>query len=228
MGSPEESERCMGVGVCVDVCPALARELCGRRMTVEQVMAEVLKERLFFDESNGGVTLTGGEPLSQPEFALALLEASKRYEIHTVIDTSGFVAPAVLLETVPLTGLYLYDVKIMDPERHKKYTGVDNEIILSNLKRLSEAGAAINARLPFIPGVNTDEENLRATGAFLEGMRGVTQLNLLPYHSVAADKHDRWKMKYKLDGATHTPTENMLRYAAGIIEEYGVRTVIGG
>ncbi len=227
-GTEEESMRCSGSGECADVCPSGARELCGRSMSVAEVMREILKERMFYDQSGGGVTFSGGEPLSQPEFVMALLEECKRNEINTAIDTCGFVSPKVLLDTVPYTDLYLYDIKHMDPEKHKEYTGVDNAVVLSNLMKLGENGAAINIRMPFIPGVNTDEKNIRAMAEFLAGVKGITQVNLLPYHSAAEDKHNRWSMEYKLKGAVFVPTENSLRKAAEIIESYGIRTAIGG
>jgi pyruvate formate lyase activating enzyme len=218
---------CDGIGACADVCPSGAREICGVRMSVDEVMESILKERIFFEQSGGGVTLSGGEPLGQPEFVMELLSECKRHDIHTAIDTSGFVDSKILLDTIPVTNLYLYDIKHMDPEEHKKYTGVDNDVILSNLKRLGEAGAAINARMPFVPGVNTDEGNLRATAAFLSGARGITALNLLPYHSAAADKHGRWGMRFRLS-EIHAPTETSLRRAAELMENHGVRTAIGG
>jgi pyruvate formate lyase activating enzyme len=220
--------KCRQNGKCADVCPSGAREICGARLGVGDVMTEILKERIFFDQSGGGVTLSGGEPLCQPEFAAALLAECKRYGIHTAVDTSGFVAPEVLLGIIPVTDLFLYDIKHMNPEKHMEYTGVDNDMILSNMLRLGERGAVINARMPFIPGVNTDDENMRATGDFLAGARGVTRLNLLPYHSAAEDKHDRWGMEYRLRGAAHPPTENSLRRAAEIVEALGVSAVIGG
>lgn len=222
-----ESDRCSGLGKCADICPAEARELCGRSMSAPDAMKALLKDRIFFEQSGGGMTLSGGEPLSQPEFCIALLRACKRYEIHTAIDTCGFVGFSVLRETIPFTDLYLYDMKHMDPEKHKDYTGVDNEVILSNLVKLGECGGTINARIPFIPGINTDEKNLRTLASFLSHVKGLTQLNLLPYHNAAEDKHNRWKMDYKLKNL-YVPTENALRSAAGIIESYGVKTVIGG
>jgi pyruvate formate lyase activating enzyme len=218
---------CRGNGACADTCPSEAREICGREMSVGDVMREVMKERIFYDQSGGGVTLSGGEPLSQLEFALRVLAACKKNDIRTAVDTCGFVGAQGLLETVLHTDLYLYDIKHMDPEKHKLYTGADNEAILSNLVTLGNSGAAVNARMPFIPGINTDEANLRATGAFLAKVKGITRLSLLPFHSAARDKHDRWRMKYKLRDAA-PPTENSLRTAAGIIESYGVRVVIGG
>lgn len=227
-GTEEESLRCSGCGACVDICPSGARALCGRTMNEDEVMKEILKERLFIEQSGGGVTFSGGEPLGQPEFVMALLKECKKNEIHTAIDTCGFVSLKTLLDSIPYTDLYLYDVKHMDPQKHKEYTGVDNEIILTNLVKLGEAGAAINARMPFIPGINTDEENIRATAAFLAEVKGITRLNLLPYHSAAEDKHNRWGMKYKLKGSVFTPAENSLRKAVRIIEGYGIQAKIGG
>lgn len=227
-GAEEEARRCSGSGACADVCPSEARELCGRTMSEGEVVKEILKERLFLDQSEGGVTFSGGEPLAQPEFTMSLLRACKKNEIHTAIDTCGFVSLKVLLDSVPYTDLYLYDVKHMNPQKHKEYTGVDNDLVLSNLVKLGESGAAINARMPFIPGVNTDEENIRAMAAFLAEVKGVALVNLLPYHSAAEDKHNRWGMEYKLKASVFTPTENSLRKAARIIESYGVRAKIGG
>jgi pyruvate formate lyase activating enzyme len=190
-------------------------------------MEQVLKERVFFDQSGGGVTLSGGEPLYQPDFAIAILRECRRREIHTAVDTCGFVSRSVLMEALPFTDLFLYDVKHMDPEKHREYTGIDNEVILSNMTALGEAGAAICARMPFIPGLNADEENLRATGAFLRGIRGIVQLNLLPYHSAAEDKHRRWSVKYRLKGL-RAPSEGDLQRAVSVMESYGIRTEAGG
>jgi pyruvate formate lyase activating enzyme len=223
----DESKLCKGCGGCADVCPSEAREICGRRMSVPEVMEVVTKERIFFEQSGGGVTISGGEPLAQADFAMALLNACKRSGINTAVDTCGFVEPRSLLEAVPLTDVFLYDLKHMDPAAHRRYTGVDNEIIKSNLLKLSEAGARINARMPFIPGVNSDEANIRATGEFLSRAHGVELLSILPYHAAAADKHKRWGMEFKL-GDVYPPTENALKSAAAIMEDYGIQTAIGG
>ncbi|GHV52782.1 glycyl-radical enzyme activating protein [Synergistales bacterium] len=227
LGPATNTLLCSGEGRCADACPSGARELCGKNMTVDDVMREILKERMFFEQSGGGVTLTGGEPLCQCDFVLELLEACKRYELRTAIDTGGFVSAESLLATVPLTDLYLYDVKIMDPQKHREYTGADNEVILSNLARLGESGAAIYARLPFIPGVNGDDKNVASTADFLSGIKGVVQLNLLPYHTAARDKHSRWNMDFRLEDVL-PPTEQALRAAARVAESRGVKTVIGG
>jgi pyruvate formate lyase activating enzyme len=222
-----DAEKCRGSGKCADICPAGAREICGRDMKIGEVMDEILKELIFFEQSGGGVTVSGGEPLSQHDFTVGLLEECKKRGVRTAIDTCGFVDGDSLMSAAPLADLFLYDVKHMDPEKHKKYTGADNEIILSNLAKLGGSGAAINARMPFVPGVNTDERNLRAMGHFLSGVKGVAFLSLLPYHSAAEDKHNRWGMEFKLKG-TYPPTENSLSAAAAITESCGVRTVVGG
>ena len=218
---------CLGIGACVDVCPSGARELCGKETSVDDVMAHILRERIFFEQSGGGVTLGGGEPFHQPDFAIAILRECRRREIHTAVDTCGFVSRSVLMEAVPLTDLFLYDIKHMDPEKHLEYTGVDNEVILSNLEKLGEAGAQIHARIPFIPGLNTDGKNLRSAGAFLRGVKGVAKVNLLPYHSAAEAKHRRWDVEYKLKGLS-APSEDMLKKGAAILESYGLKVEIGG
>ena len=190
-------------------------------------MAQILKERIFFDQSGGGVTLSGGEPLYQPGFALAVLKECRRREIHTAVDTCGFVSRSVLTEALPFAGLFLYDLKHMDPEKHLEYTGVNNEIILSNLEMLGKAGASINVRMPFIPGINADEKNLRSAGVFLSGVKGVTKVSLLPYHNAAEDKHRRWNVEYRLSGL-RAPSEDMLKASMAILESYGLKTQIGG
>lgn len=226
-GYPTDLLKCRGSGGCADVCPADARELCGRAMSVPDLMKVLLKDRLFYEQSRGGVTFSGGEPLMHPSFVMEALRACRHEEIHTAMDTCGFVAEGTLLETVPLTSLYLYDLKFMNPQQHIKYTGVDNELILSNLIKLGEAGAAINARIPFIPGVNSSDEEMDRMGEFLGAVQGITQVNLLPYHAVAAGKHRRWGLDYKLEDAL-PPTEHSLRKAAAILERHSLKVRIGG
>jgi len=225
-------ERCISCGRCgasedTGSCPSGAKELCGKKITVNDLMALILKERIFFEQSGGGVTLSGGEPLLQPDFVIALLKECRRFEIHTAVDTCGFVSRSVLMEILPLTDLFLYDIKHMDNEKHLKYTGVDNETILSNLKTLGNAGALIYARMPFIPEINTDEKNLHSTGAFLRSVGGVVKVNLLPYHNAAEEKHRRWNSEYRLKGL-NAPSEELLKDRAAILESYGLKIEVGG
>lgn len=220
-----DSALCVGCGACADVCPAEARVLCGRRMAVEDLMEELRRDEIFFRD--GGVTFSGGEPLLQPEFLLAMLEACGREGYHRVVDTCGFVRSEALLAAAKHTDLFLYDLKYMDSEKHKLYTGAGNEVILENLVRLTETGALVNIRFPFIPGINSDDGNVAALAAFVSGLRGITTVNLLPYHTVAKGKHDRWGMKYNLPDLL-PPADQHLRHAADIIESYGLTAHIGG
>ena len=220
-------DMCRGSGKCADACPSGAREICGYRTTADEIMEIVTRERIFLDQSGGGVTISGGEPLAQFDFTMALLEECKKREINTAIDTCGFVDSQNLLDAARMTDVFLYDIKHMDPNKHREFTGVDNEIIKSNLVKLGESGAKIFARIPFVPGANADEENMRATGKFLARVKGIELVSLLPYHTAAEDKHRRWAMEFKLRGV-HSPTENMLTSSAAIIESFGIPTVIGG
>ena len=204
---------CTGCGKCCEACPPEARELCGKPYTVEELMTELKKDEIFF--RTGGVTFSGGEPFMQPEF---LIDA---------LDTCGFTQKRVIVDAAKRTDLFLYDIKHMDPEEHKKYTGVDNVVILENLAAISEAGANINVRIPFMPGLNSSDENMRAIGKFVAPLRGVVGVNILPYHTVAKGKHERWHMEYKLNDLM-PPTENQTRHAAEILESYGLKVHIGG
>ena len=227
-------ERCISCGACdggpfedADSCPSGAKELCGKKITVSDLMTQVLKERIFFEQSGGGVTLSGGEPLLQPDFAIAVLKECRKHEIHTAVDTCGFADRSVLMEILPLTDLFLYDVKHMDSEKHLEYTGVGNELILSNMEALGKSGALICARMPFIPGINTDEKNLHSASAFLRKIGGVVKVNLLPYHNAAEEKHRRWNIDYKLKGLC-APSEELLKNSAATLESYGLKVEIGG
>lgn len=224
-GLARDTALCDGCGICADVCPSGAHELCGRKMSVEELMTELRKDEIFFRD--GGVTFSGGEPLLQPEFLTAVLRACGREGYHRAVDTSGFVDGATLLQTARQTDLFLYDLKHMDPGKHRLYTGADNTVILENLVLLAGSGAKINIRFPFMPGLNSDETNVRALAAFVSGLEGITQVNILPYHTVAKGKHERWSMDYRLPQLL-PPDERQTRWAAEIIESYGLPVHIGG
>lgn len=216
---------CVGCGACEEACPAGARELCGRKMTVESLMDELRKDEIFFRE--GGVTFSGGEPLLQPEFLIAALEACGREGYHRTVDTCGFARSESLLAAAKNADLFLYDLKHMDSEKHRLYTGAGNEVILENLALLTQAGAAVNIRFPFMPGINDDDGNVAALASFVSGLKGVTSVNILPYHTAAKGKHDRWGLEYRLPGML-PPTGHQLESAARIIESYGLNARIGG
>jgi len=182
---------CTLCGICADVCMYQALEMAGREMTQAEVLKEVEKDRLFFEESGGGVTFSGGESLAQPEFLEALLDELRSRNIHTAIDTSGLAAPGLMEKMAFKSDLILYDLKMMNEERHKKYTGVSNRLILDNLKRLAGLKRKIWIRIPLIAGVNDDDENILETAVFLKSLGGITNIGLLPYHKGGCEKIKR-------------------------------------
>jgi pyruvate formate lyase activating enzyme len=183
---------CDNCGSCGEVCAAKAVYLCGTDYTVEEVVERVLKDVAFYDRSGGGVTLSGGEPLSQPEFAVALLEAFKKAGLRTAVDTTGHVRWEVVEQALMFTDLFLYDLKHMDPETHKQLTGVSNGRILENAKRIAGRGGKIQVRIPIIPGMNDSAENVEAAGRFcVELGEAVTVVQLLPYHRLGSAKYKR-------------------------------------
>lgn len=212
---------------CAQICPADAREAVGRTMTVDEVMSEIKKDVAFYDESGGGITFSGGEPLMQPAFLLELLDACGRLDIHRVVDTSGYASKTTLLEVAGKTDLFLYDLKHMDPMIHHRYTGVGNELILENLKMLSARDVAIMVRFPLIPGVNDDPDNVQGIGAFLQKLNRVNRIDILPYHDVAGSKYKRFGYPYRL-GQLRPPDSHHLQNIAATLSSYGLRVTIGG
>lgn len=212
---------CTVSGNCAAACPAEALEVVGRTMTVEQVVAKVERDRAFYEQSGGGVTFTGGEPLSQPDFLLDMLSACRARGLHTVVDTSGFALWPVINEIRTLVDIFLYDLKLMDAVRHFKWTGVSNETILSNLVRLSKTGSRIQVRIPLIPNINDDEENLRATGAFLASLPQIPPVELLTYHNIAEAKYTGLGREYTLT-EIHPPTPEQMTKAVSILCGYGL------
>ena len=226
-GVSTNRDLCHGCGKCAEGCPTLATEMSGRLIGVDEAVAIIEKERTFFDQSNGGVTLSGGEPLYQPEFSLALLKACGQRGIHRVVDTSGFAKTEVLLEVAKETELFLFDMKMMDSKKHKQWTGVSNDLILNNLKELAETGTAINIRIPLIKGVNDDDENIEQTAVVISSLAGPSKVvNLLPYHNIMANKHIR--LGNKPAAALDEPGPIDLDRVAAIFHYFDIQTQVGG
>ena len=192
---------CRICGQCADICPAEALEIQGKFFCVSEVAEIIKKDLIFYESSQGGVTFSGGEPLSQWEALLELLEACKTYELHTTVDTSGFSKWEILESVARRTDLFLYDLKMMDEDKHRRYTGVSNKTILSNLAKLSAANANIVIRIPLIPGINDGEKDLKEFGVFLSGLPAVKQVDILPYHDFHASKYDKLDIPYRMSGA---------------------------
>jgi len=226
-GYVANSDRCTLCGKCVPVCPADARELVGREITVAELIKEIEKDALFFDESGGGVTFSGGEPLAQSQFLIEALKACREMDIHTVVDTCGFAPRQVLESAVPFTRLFLFDLKMIDPELHRKYTGVSNDIVLSNLAWLSEQETETIIRIPIIPGINDTPDNIEATGKFLAGLPKKLEVNLLPYHATAQQKYSRFGLTYRLPHLNPPPAEQM-EELTGRLALFGLSVFAGG
>ncbi len=218
---------CTLCGACATACPAGARQIIGKRMTVAEVVTEVLKDRLFYDDSRGGVTFSGGEPLAQISFLKELLAACRARGVHTAVDTCGYASREYLLSVAPLTDLFLYDLKIMNDDKHHQYTAVSNISILENLKALGAVHNNIWIRMPIIPGVNDDDENLEATAKFAASIPAVRQVNLLPYHRTAIFKFKRLRQTYRLESVPDPSPENLEKVRQKFCD-LGVITRIGG
>jgi len=187
------TDACRACGTCVDVCAAGARELAGRWMTVAEVLDEIEKDRLFWDESGGGVTFSGGEPFLQPNFLESLLDACRARHIHTAVETCGYAQRDLLLRLSSKVNLFLFDLKLLDSEKHRASTGRGNESILANLKALTQAGRQVIVRYPVIPEINGGEENVKQMIKLLRSL-GIGRIHLLPFHPTGAAKYRRVRL----------------------------------
>lgn len=218
---------CTRCGACVEACPSGARSLAGKRVSVSQLMEDINRDELFYDESGGGVTFSGGEPLLQPEFLMACLAACKSRGHHTAVDTCGYAPLETMLAVAAQTDLFLYDLKVMDDLRHRDLVGVSNEVILENLRELDRLGARIWIRFPLIPGFNDDDENMKATADFVRSMKSPPPIYLLPYHRIGSDKYARFAVPYATEDI-RSPTRVRVSQIAGRLAEQGVDVRIGG
>ena len=233
------AERCMGCGECVAACPLAlhsfsesghninraeciacgacaeacvdALELCGSEKSVEQILAEVVKDEIFYKKSGGGMTLSGGEPFMQHTFALELLKAAKARGLHTCIETCGYVDSAILREFIPYVDIFLWDVKETDRERHKQYTGVYNDKIMQNLALLNEQKASVVLRCPLIPNYNLRDEHLEAIGNLAESLDCVMRVDVEPYHPLGSSKSQALGIEYPLGDLSFVENDEVAR-----------------
>jgi pyruvate formate lyase activating enzyme len=185
-----DRRKCEGCGDCVERCPNGARTLTGRDVTVDEVVQEVLRDKKFYDNSGGGVTLSGGDPLDQPEFALSILKACKKADIHTAIETCGYAPWPSMEKLLEYIDLLLYDIKCIEPGKHRKATGKSNERILENAKRLARS-KSIKVRVPLIPDFNDSPEDVKAIVNFVNKEMGHVETELLPYNKLGESKYER-------------------------------------
>lgn len=217
--------RCTACGKCVDACLTGAREISGYEASIKQLLSEIEKDQVFYDQSGGGITFSGGESLCQLDAVETLARAAKAGGIRIAIDTCGHVPFSYFERILDCVDLFLYDIKHMDPERHRQFTGQDNILILDNLRQLSEAGAAIFLRLPLIEGINADVENINNILSYIRNLR-IRQVNLLPYHNTGSSKHLR--MGGTVPAGLTAPSSERLEQIKAQFQANGLPVFIGG
>jgi len=218
--------KCDGCGACAEACPSQAIELAGRRTEAADLVTTIFEDAIFHESSGGGVTFSGGEPLMQPDFLEAVLAECRRREARTAVDTCGYVPTPVLKRFLGKADLFLYDFKVMDEAKHKKYTGVSNRVILDNLRVLAESGQKVNIRIPLIAAVNDDDENIERTAEFLRSLKTITRISLLPYHGLAEDKYSRLD-RAKAHRIFAAPSPERLKQIKAKLKASGFTVAIG-
>jgi pyruvate formate lyase activating enzyme len=217
-----DKNRCDLCGRCAAVCPTGAIEIVGRRVDAAEVIRELERDRAFYEESGGGVTFSGGEPLAQPDFLAEALDGLRARGLHTAVDTCGYAPPEALAQVADRADLFLFDLKLMDEKKHDDLTGQPNGVILENFRRLVRLGRKIVVRLPLVAGVNDDETNIRETAEFLAGLGAVAEIGLLPYHRLGGDKYQGLGKTNRAERLT-APSEETLRQITRDLESRGFR-----
>ena len=201
--------RCISCGSCANACVTKALEVAGEEKTVDEVMAEVMKDKAFYDNSGGGITLSGGEPMAQFEFTLELLKAAKEKGLHTCMETCGFAREEDYVKVAPFVDIFLFDYKETDPKKHKEYTRVSNELILQNLKTLDDMGCNIVLRCPIIPTLNDRAEHFDGIAQIANSHKNITEINLEPYHPLGKGKAELLNKEYPLDDLSFPEDEKV-------------------
>lgn len=217
---------CVGCGMCASVCPAEAIVLHGRTATVAEVMAEVDKDRPFYDNSGGGLTVSGGEPMHQPDFTLALMQAASEMGVPVCLDTCGYAPWEAFESALPYLDLVLYDIKTADDCLHRRLTGRSSSLIEANLEALLRAGAQVLVRTPVVPGYNATVEGIGSVADFLRTLKPVPPLELLPYHELGEAKFERLGMSYPLRDV-EAPGEDLMAELARTVQDRGVNCTVG-
>jgi pyruvate formate lyase activating enzyme len=217
---------CVGCGECAKICPAGALVVKGKEMTVEQLIKELKKDAITFRRSKGGVTLSGGEPLVQSEFAVELLKACKEQGWHTAMETTGLASESVIEKVFPWVDLALLDIKAFDGKVHEEYTGVSNEVILKNSIMISNITSTV-VRIPTVPGFNASREEYERMCGHVKKMNGVSTIHILPYHTYGENKYALLGEKYPMK-ETHYLSKEEIASLKEVVENEGFNCVIGG
>lgn len=221
-----DRDLCDDCGKCVESCPPKAFYVCGEEITVEHALERVLRDKIFYESSGGGVTLSGGEPLCQLDFSTEFLRACKESGLSTALDTTGFAPASSVRAIAPYVDLFLYDLKHLDDAEHRRATGVSNKRILENARLIASLGKKMQIRIPLIPLFSATEENVEATAAFCEELGGSVEcVQLLPYHTLGVAKHERLQRKEKVFVADPLSDERAEKLA-GAFKKRGINVII--
>jgi pyruvate formate lyase activating enzyme len=213
-------------GIGVDNCPTGARETIGHEISVSELMKEIRKDLLFFEQSGGGVTFSGGEPLYQADFLLEVLKCCREDYIKTAVDTSGFCDTNALIEAAGTADYFLYDIKFLDSGKHEKYCGSSNDIILKNLEYLAGTKTKLLIRIPVIPAINDNMQEMAGIFNFIKGIKNIDAVHLLPYHNIQTDKYKRIGIQYELSDIPNNESPNIDEIKKMFSTEFS--TKIGG
>lgn len=206
---------------------SMQKDEIGKEISVGELMNEIVKDKIFFEESSGGVTFSGGEPLMQPEFLIELLKECKSKGIHSAVDTSGYADIEIIQQVAPYSDLFLFDLKLMNDDDHQKYTGVSNQVILRNLSELNQLGKKIIIRIPIVPDLTNADENLRAIRGFISYLNNLVEVNLLPYHRAGEGKYKKYGKENKMND-TKSPDTKSLEAIKELFNGLKCKVKIGG